>query len=79
MGRALGLSPLVLLLSMLIWGYVLGPIGALLSVPLTVGVRIMLDYHEDTRWIALLLAAGPAARQARKEHIMSRLKREVPP
>jgi predicted PurR-regulated permease PerM len=69
MGRALGLSPLVLLLSMLIWGYVLGPVGALLSVPLTVAVRIFLDYHENLRWIALLMASGPAARQARRDHL----------
>ena len=69
MGRALGLSPLVLLLSMLIWGYVLGPVGALLSVPLTVAVRIFLDYHDNLRWIALLMASGPAARAARRDHL----------
>lgn len=58
MGRAMGLSPLVLMISLLIWGWVLGPVGALLSVPLTVSVRIALDYHPRTRWIGLLLAAG---------------------
>ena len=58
MGRAMGLSPLVLMISLLIWGFVLGPVGALLSVPLTVAARIYLDHHPSTRWIALLLAAG---------------------
>ena len=63
MGRTLGLSPLVLLVSLLVWGFVLGPVGALLSVPLTVAVRIYLDYHERTQWIAVLLASGPAVWQ----------------
>lgn len=58
MGRTMGLSPLVLLVSLLVWGLVLGPIGALLSVPITVAVRIYLDFHPQTRWIGLLLAAG---------------------
>ena len=49
---------LVLMISLLIWGFVLGPVGALLSVPLTVAARIYLDHHPSTRWIALLLAAG---------------------
>jgi predicted PurR-regulated permease PerM len=58
MGRALGLSPLVLMVSLLVWGFVLGPVGALLSVPLTVSVRIFLDHHPQTRWVGLLLANG---------------------
>jgi predicted PurR-regulated permease PerM len=58
MGRAMGLSPLVLMISLLVWGFVLGPVGALLSVPLTVAARIYFDFHPGTRWIALLLAAG---------------------
>ncbi len=58
MGRTLGLSPLVLMMSLLLWGFVLGPVGALLSVPITVAVRIYLDNHPETRWIGLLLAAS---------------------
>ena len=48
----------VLMVSLLVWGFVLGPVGALLSVPITVAVRIYLDYHPQTRWIACLLADG---------------------
>jgi len=69
MGAQLGLSPLVVFASLLIWGWVLGPVGAILAVPLTVLMRIALAGHGDTRWIAILL--GPAETPERR-------KREVP-
>lgn len=58
MGRGLGLSPLVVFLSLVFWGWVLGPIGMFLSVPLTITARIAFAANDDTRWIAILL--GPA-------------------
>jgi predicted PurR-regulated permease PerM len=59
MGRGLDLSPLVVLLSLVFWGWVLGPVGLLLSVPLTILVKIVLDRSDETRWIAILLASRP--------------------
>lgn len=55
MGRRLGLSPLVVVLSLLFWNFVWGPLGALLSVPLTMIVKIWLENTPDLRWIAVLL------------------------
>ncbi|MEM9193092.1 MAG: AI-2E family transporter [Myxococcota bacterium] len=55
-GRALGLSPLVVFLSMLLWYELLGPVGALFAVPLTMIIKIFLMNTNDFRWIATLLA-----------------------
>nr|WP_163502640.1 AI-2E family transporter [Halomonas socia] len=80
MGRALGLSTFVAFLSLVVWGWILGTVGLLLSVLLTMTLKIALDSHPDTRWIARLLGPG-AEKNATEEEIMAgrvRLKRRRP-
>ncbi len=59
MGRSVGLSPLVVFLSLVFWGWVLGPVGMLLSVPLTMVVKLGLEGRAETQGLALLLGAEP--------------------
>ncbi|MBE9564450.1 MAG: AI-2E family transporter [Proteobacteria bacterium] len=57
MGEGLGLSTLVVFVSLVFWGWVLGPVGMLLSVPLTITVKLALDSKPETEWLGHLL--GP--------------------
>ena len=56
MGKGLGLSALVIFLSMTFWGWVFGPTGMILSVPLTMIVQYLFEQFRETAWIALLLS-----------------------
>ncbi len=67
LGRRLGLSPAVVILSLVFWGWVWGPAGMFLSVPLTMVAKIILEHTNDYRWIAALMAGAPRpARQVNR-------------
>lgn len=55
MGKNLGLSTLVVFLSLIFWGWVLGTVGMLLATPLTITIKLILDGMDETKWIGLLL------------------------
>jgi len=58
MSKGLGLSALVVFVSLVFWGWMLGPVGMLLSVPLTMTAKIALEANPSSAWLAHLL--GPA-------------------
>jgi hypothetical protein len=64
MGRQFGISTLVVILGLVFWGWVWGPIGMFLSVPLTVAMKIGFENSTDLRWVAILMSSNgiePAA------------------
>lgn len=69
MGRQMGLSPLVVFVSLVFWGWLWGPMGMLLSVPLTMILRIVLENNAQTRGLAILMGDSakpePSARGRR--------------
>ena len=59
LGRGLDVAAIVTILSLVLWGFILGPVGALLSVPLTVLVKmVVLDHYPASRWLSVTLGDG---------------------
>ena len=56
MGKGLGLSALIIFISMTFWGWIFGPTGMILSVPLTMVFQYFFSQYEETKWIAFLLS-----------------------
>ncbi len=55
MGKSLGLSSLVVFITLVFWGWILGPVGMLLSIPLTIIAKVALDNSEKSKWLGTLL------------------------
>jgi predicted PurR-regulated permease PerM len=65
MGRKLGLSTVVVIISMSFWGSLLGIAGVVLCIPLTMTLKFACENNKNTRWIAVLLGAAPIHEEAR--------------
>lgn len=57
-GRRFGISTLVVVVSVMFWGWVWGPFGMLLAVPLTMMIKVGLEGSSEFHWIAVVMSAG---------------------
>lgn len=64
MGYGVGISPLVVFVGLVAWGWIFGPVGMLLSVPLTMTLKMALESDDRTRWVAILLGSQRDAEYA---------------
>lgn len=56
LGNRFGISPLVVVLSVIFWGWLWGPVGMFLAVPLTMVIKVLLDNNDEFRWISVAMA-----------------------
>ena len=63
LGQGLGLSTLVVFLSLIFWGFIFGAVGMFLAVPLTLAVKLVLYNSDQYRWIAILLGTEKGAEE----------------
>jgi predicted PurR-regulated permease PerM len=63
MGYELELSPLVVVVSLILWGFIWGPVGMLMCVPMTVVAKLLFEATPETRWVAVFLGPPSEARK----------------
>lgn len=56
-GRKFGISTLIVIISVLFWGWLWGPLGMLLAVPLTMVLKVILEASDEFRWIGVAISA----------------------
>jgi AI-2 transport protein TqsA len=66
-GRRFGISTLVVVISVVFWGWLWGPVGMLLAVPLTMILKVVLESSDEFRWIGVAISAEQTPGTAEKK------------
>lgn len=66
-GRRFGISTLIVVVSVVFWGWLWGPLGMLLAVPLTMVLKVILEGSDEFRWIGIAISAEQPAGSAEKK------------
>lgn len=74
LGKGLSISPLVIFVSVFIWGFLLGAIGAILAIPLTMLIIVILRSSPTTEWVARLMSYVPGSEKAEDAEAIDRAK-----
>lgn len=63
-GRRFGISTLIVVISVVFWGWLWGPLGMLLAVPLTMVLKVILESSDEFRWIGVAISSEQPAGSA---------------
>lgn len=63
LGKQFGIATSLVLLSVLTWGWVFGPCGMFLAVPITVLIKLALENSQDLAWVATIISDGKSSKQ----------------
>lgn len=74
MGRELRISPVVVFLSLFIWGWLLGGVGAILAVPLTLFIISTLEAFDNTRWLAIFMRLSAERKVGERQEAVDRIR-----
>lgn len=74
LGKGLKISPLVVFISVFIWAWLLGAVGAILAIPLTMLLIVILDSFEATQWIASLMRYVPGSNEQPDPNAVNQVK-----
>ena len=68
MGKNLGISPLIVFVSLIFFGYLLGPIGMLIATPLAIVIKIIFDSRDVTKNLGIMIGDGREIRDQLPEN-----------